>query len=101
MSWVFAPACSATAVRDPLVLTGNPWKNPAATFAAPIPIISWLPSISCPVRAANDEAVEIVSVSATSAIPIAPATSSGRSETGCGQVSGGKPLGNVPTSETP
>ena len=26
---VFAPACSATAVRDPLVLTGKPWKRPA------------------------------------------------------------------------
>ena len=38
---VFVPACSATAVREPLVLTGKPWKNPAATFAAPIPIISW------------------------------------------------------------
>jgi hypothetical protein len=37
---VFAPACSATAVREPLVLTGNPWKNPAAMFDAPIPIIS-------------------------------------------------------------
>ena len=24
VSWVFAPACSATAVREPLVLTGNP-----------------------------------------------------------------------------
>ncbi len=23
-SWVLAPACSATAVREPLVLTGNP-----------------------------------------------------------------------------
>ena len=34
---VFAPDCSATAVREPLVLIGNPWKNPASTFAAPIP----------------------------------------------------------------
>ena len=42
-TWLFAPACSATAVRDPLVLTGNPWNKPAATFAAPIPIISWFP----------------------------------------------------------
>ena len=80
-------------MRDPLVLTGNPWKNPAATLAAPIPIISPLPSTSWPVRAANADAVEIVSVSATSAIPSAPATSSGRSDTGFGTVSGGKPLG--------
>ena len=54
-----------------------------------------------PVRAANDEAVEIVSVSATNAIPSAPATSSGRSETGLGTVSGGNPFGSVPTNETP
>ena len=66
------------------MLTGKPWKTPAATFATPIPTISPLPSTSWPVRVANDEAVEIVSVSATSAIPSAPATSSGRSETGLG-----------------
>ena len=41
---VLAPFWAATAVRDPLVLTGNPWKKPAATFAAPIPIISLFPS---------------------------------------------------------
>ena len=81
VSCVLAPACSATAVRDPLVLTGNPWKKPAATFAAPIPTISPLPLSSCLVRVAKAEAVEIVSVSATSAIPSAPATSSGRSDT--------------------
>ena len=79
VSCVFAPACSATAVRDPLVLTGKPWKRPAAMFAAPIPIISPLPSTSWPVRAANADAVEIVSASATRTIPTAPATSSGRS----------------------
>ena len=45
---VLAPFCSATAVRDPLVLTGNPWKKPAAMFAAPTPIISRLPSTSWP-----------------------------------------------------
>ena len=101
VTWVLAPACSATAVRDPLVLTGNPWKKPAATLAAPIPIISPLPSTSWPVRAANADAVEIVSASATSTIPSAPATSSGRSDTGFGTVSGGNPLGSLPTSDTP
>ena len=40
VSWVLAPACSATAVREPLVLTGKPWKKPAPMLAAPIPIIS-------------------------------------------------------------
>ena len=72
VSWLRAPARSATAVRDPLVLTGKPWKSPAARFAAPIPIISWLPSTSCPVRAANADDVEIVSASDTSAMPERP-----------------------------
>ena len=69
VSWVLAPARSATAVREPLVLTGKPWNRPAARFAAPMPSISWLPRISCPVRAANDEAVEIVSAREISAMP--------------------------------
>ncbi len=47
-TWVLAPACSATAVREPLVETGNPWNRPAATFAEPIPIISWFPRIRSP-----------------------------------------------------
>ena len=102
VSWVFAPDRSATAVRDPLVLTGNPWNKPAARFAAPIPIISPLPSISCPVRAANADAVEIVSARETSAIPSAPANSGPRSDRRtCGMVSGGNPLGSTPTRLTP
>ena len=72
VSWVFAPERSATAVRDPLVLTGKPWNRPAARFAAPMPIISWLPLISCPVRAANADAVEIVSARETRAMPDRP-----------------------------
>jgi hypothetical protein len=39
VNWDFELACSATAMRDPLVLTGKPWK-PATTLAAPMPIIS-------------------------------------------------------------
>ena len=88
-AWVLAPDCSATAVRDPLVLTGKPWKNPAATFAAPIPIISPLPSTSCPVRAANDEAVEIVSVSATSDDPERPGEQQRKIRDGTGERSAG------------
>ncbi len=76
VTWLFVPDCSATAVREPLVLTGKPWNSPAATLAAPIPIISWLARTSWPVRAANAEAVEMVSVNETSAMPSAPATSS-------------------------
>ena len=40
VSWVRPPAGSATAVRDALVLTGNPWNSPAAKLAVPMPIIS-------------------------------------------------------------
>ena len=102
VSWVFAPDRSATAVRDPLVLTGNPWNSPAARFAAPIPIISPLPRTSCPVRAANADAVEIVSASDTSAMPAAPAASGPRSASRtCGMVSGGNPFGSTPTRLTP
>ena len=42
-----APARSATAVREALVLTGKPWKRPAARLAAPMPSISWSPCTSC------------------------------------------------------
>jgi hypothetical protein len=35
---------SATGVREELLLIGNPWKKPAARFAAPKPIISWFGS---------------------------------------------------------
>ena len=102
VSWVFEPERSATAVREPLVLTGKPWNRPAARFAAPMPIISWLPRISCPERAANDDAVEIVSVSDTSAIPRAPANIRAKSEKSrWGMVNGGKPCGSSPTRETP
>ena len=54
VSWLRAPDCSATAVREPLVLTGNPWNRPAATLAAPMPTISWSARTSCPFLAAND-----------------------------------------------
>ena len=102
VSWVLAPDRSATAVRDPLVLTGNPWNKPAARFATPIPVISPLPSISCPVRAANADAVEIVSASDTRAIPSAPPSSGARSAAWMsGMVSGGNPLGSTPTRLTP
>ena len=44
VSCVFAPAASATGVRDELLLIGKPWKKPAARLAAPSPTISWLGS---------------------------------------------------------
>ena len=102
VSWLLAPARSATAVRDPLVLTGKPWNSPAARLAVPMPIISWLASTSWPVRSANADDVEIVSVSDTRVMPSAPATSNARSANPTsGRVSGGKPWGSSPTSATP
>ena len=102
VSWVRDPARSATAVRDALVLTGKPWNRPAARLAAPMPIISWLPCTSWPVRAANADAVEMVSARETSAIASAPPTSGRRSDQPTdGIVSGGKPCGSTPTRLTP
>ena len=46
VSCVFAPADSATGVRDALLLIEKPWKNPAATLAAPRATSSWLASTS-------------------------------------------------------
>ena len=75
VTWLLAPLCSATAVREPLVETGNPWKSPAKALAAPIPIISWLASTSSPRRAAKLVDVAIVSASDTNVIPRAAASS--------------------------
>ena len=44
LSWLLAPAASATGVREVLALTGKPWNRPAARLAAPRPTISWLGS---------------------------------------------------------
>ena len=46
VSCVLAPDWAATAVREPLVLTGKPEKKPAARLAEPIPASSWLPFTS-------------------------------------------------------
>src|SRR5207344_632600 len=35
VSWVLAPACSATGVLEELLLTGKPWNKPVAVLAAP------------------------------------------------------------------
>ena len=44
VSWVLAPAASATGVREELLLTEKPWKKPAATLAAPSATSSWFGS---------------------------------------------------------
>ena len=102
VTWLLAPPCSATAVREPLVETGKPWKSPAKALAAPIPIISWLASTSSPRRAAKLVEVAIVSASDTSVIPIAAASSAPMSlratDGNCGR---GSPCGSDPTVDTP
>ena len=75
VSWLLAPDCSATAVREPLVDTAKPWKNPAARLAVPMPTISWFGSTSSPRRAAKLVDVAIVSVSDTNVMPMAAASS--------------------------
>ena len=92
VSCVFAPACSATAVREPLVLTGKALEEPRRDVRRADPDHLPVAVDLLPVRAANADAVEIVSVRATSAIPRAPATNSGRSETGLGTVKRREPL---------
>ena len=93
-----APDCSATAVREPLVDTAKPWKNPAAMFAVPMPIISWFGSTSSPRRAAKLVDVAIVSVSDTNVMPIA-ATSIGPTSPKSvqGRAGRGRPSGRAPT----
>ena len=97
---VLAPACSATAVREPLVLTGKPWKSPAPRLAAPIPIISRLPSTSSPDPAGErgrgrDRVGERDQRDAERP---ADQRAAGRSSCTSGTVSGGNPSGSVPTS---
>ena len=90
-------------MRDPLVETAKPWKNPAATFAAPMPIISWFGSSSSPRRAAKLDAVAMVSVSETSTMPIA--ASEQRADvvepTSTGTTGSGRRCGSDPTVATP
>ena len=80
----------------------NPWKKPAAMFAAPMPTISWSGSTSSPRRAAKLVAVAIVSVSETSVMPNA-AMSSGTTSLAWvqGMLGVGTPWGSAPTVATP
>jgi len=102
VSCVRAPAAMATGVRDALLLTGKPWKAPAARLAAPRAISSWLGSTTSPRRAASDCDSTVVSATVTRAIPNAPLNSSGRSSTRMsGIVSDGSPRGRTPMTWTP
>ena len=70
-SWLLAPDCSATAVRELLAEMAKPRKKPAARLAAPMPIISWFGFTCSPRRALNEVDKAMVSVSDTSVIPTA------------------------------
>ena len=93
-SWLLAPDCSATAVRELLAETANPWKKPAAMLAEPMPIISWFGFTCSPRRALNEVDRAIVSVSDTSVMPTAATSSGTTSPMSVHGTSGvGQPLG--------
>ena len=96
------PACSATAVREPLVLTGNPGRSPPPRSRR-----RSRSSPGCRARVAlagprTQRPSRSCRPSATSAMPRAPPIRSGTSDSETsGIVSGGNPPGNGPTTETP
>ena len=94
VSWLLAPDCSATAVRELLAEMANPRKKPAAMLAEPIPIISLFGLTRSPRRALNDVDRAMVSVSDTSVIPTAATSSDATSPMSVqGTVGRGQPLG--------
>ena len=98
VSWLLAPDCSATAVRELLAETANPWKKPAAMLAEPMPIISWFGFTCSPRRALNEVDRAMVSVSDTSVMPTAATSSGTTSPMSVHGTSGvGSPSGRVPT----
>ena len=98
VSWVFAPDCSATAVRELLDETAKPWKKPAARLAVPTPIISWFGFTCSPRRELNEVDRAIVSVSDTSTMPTAATSNGQTSFTSVHGTSGvGRPSGSPPT----
>ena len=103
VSCVFAPACSATAVREPLVLTGKPWKRPAAMFAAPMPTISCVPVdlLAGPRRRTRMPSRSCRSARRARCPPLRRAAAARSERPTSGSVSGGNPCGSVPTSDTP
>ena len=101
-SWVFAPACSATGVRDALALIEKPWKRPAPAFATPSASSSWFWSTRSPARAASVLESTLVSAIDTTAIASPPAAIAARSSSEtAGTPNVGRPCGNGPTTGTP
>ncbi|MNT41388.1 hypothetical protein D3C72_1777470 [compost metagenome] len=102
VSWVFAPAASATGVRDALLLIGKPWKNPAARLAAPRPTISWFGSTRVLVRAAKVRDSTLVSANEISATAMPPSRIATRSAPLTqGTTKPGSPCGVLPSTFTP
>ena len=79
VSWLFAPAASATGVREELLLMGNPWNRPAARLAAPRPTISWFGSTGVRIRAAYTRESTLVSAKDTRATATPPMSTGLRS----------------------
>ena len=97
-SWLLAPDCSATAVRELLAEMANPRKKPAAMLAEPIPIISLFGFTRSPRRVLNEVDSAMVSVRDTSVMPTAATSSGTTSSMSVHGTSGvGSPLGRVPT----
>ena len=102
VSWLRAPAASATGVRDALLLTGMPDSRPVARFAPPSASSSRSWSTSSWRRSENVRDRTLVSVADTSAIPSAAGTRARMSPPASdGTVSGGSPTGSGPTTAIP
>src|SRR5919107_1407140 len=102
VSWLRAPAETATGVRDALEEMAKPRKKPAARLAAPRARSSWLGSTVSPRWAARDWDSTVVSATATRAIPRAPLISAPRSaRSTAGKAKAGRPSGSTPMTLTP
>src|SRR6516162_2476229 len=102
VSWVLAPAASATGVRDELLLIGKPRKNAAARLAIPRPTISWFGSTGLRRRAAYVRESTLVSANETRATATPPEMIDTKSLTWTkGRCGEGNPGGRGPRTDTP
>ncbi len=101
VSWVRAPADSATGVREALLLMGKPCTKPVAMLAAPSATSSWSGSARVPARPARMRDRTLVSAIDTSAMAAAPVTMVVRlPRSNMGNVGRGRPCGSGPTVAT-
>ena len=100
VTWVWAPACSATGVRVDDPLDEKPLTSPTATLTVPSAASSWSGSTCSPRRTANACEMTLVSANETRAIATAVGNSAAMSATDtAGTPIGGRPPGNAPTTE--